>query len=150
MGLGLRTALTAVCLQTMCNSFSRVSYGRDTSSTAAFFTKELHLNNEEAVNRNLVSYCTSIDRTEAEQQINKIKAKPQRFIHPQVQEDCSHKLLLTENAPRHPITLCHYRLLCAAGVQNVSPSTISRKTRRQHGCSTLASAMFGAESVRLT
>ena len=85
MGLGLRTALTAVCLQTLCNSFMRVNTGRDASSTAAFFTKDLNLNNnEERVNRNLVSYCTSIDRTEAEQQINKIKSKPQRFIHPQV------------------------------------------------------------------
>ena len=87
VGRGLWTVLAAVCLQTLCDSFRSTS-NRDHSSFS-FFSREGTLDaslsrDPSNPNRNLVSYCTSIDRTEAENQINEMKRKPQRFIHPQV------------------------------------------------------------------
>jgi hypothetical protein len=46
--------------------------------------KELQSDNSVERNRDIASYCTSIDRTDAEEQIRKGQKKPQRFIHPQV------------------------------------------------------------------
>lgn len=85
IGMNLWTLLTAVCFQTSCYSFSRGIFGRTPVSSSSTFPKGLNFNNLDALlSRNLASYCTSIDRNEADEQINKTKKKPERFIHPQV------------------------------------------------------------------
>ena len=85
IGMNLWTLLTAACLQISCYSYSRGIFGRTPVSSSSTFPKELKFNNLDVLlSRNLVNYCTSIDRNDAEEQINKTKKKPQRFIHPQV------------------------------------------------------------------
>jgi hypothetical protein len=85
ISLSFRIIVTAlVCLHTFCNPFPRsFSIGNSLSAVATY---QKYLNLQGTSDSKLVSYCTSIDRIDAEKQINKLKAKekPQRFIHPQV------------------------------------------------------------------
>jgi hypothetical protein len=85
-GMSLRIILTAVCLQTLCNSFPRFMSGLvPSSSSVTTLRKDFNFNNE--YSNSFISFCTSINRADAQQEIDKKKEKgkkPQRFIHPQV------------------------------------------------------------------
>lgn len=88
ISFSFRILLTAVvCLHTFCNPFPRSLTIGNSWTAVATYQKYLHLHNVDGTsNSKFISFCTSIDRIDAQQQINKLKhkEKPQRFIHPQV------------------------------------------------------------------
>lgn len=126
MGFNLRTILTAVCLQTLCNSYSRSVSTRSAIASSNALLKELQSDDSDERNRHIACYCTSIDRTDAEEQIRKGQKKPQRFIHPQVQLQSLFDR--TERYKRHYLPKSSVSF--TTGFQDVPQGTIPRSTGR--------------------